>query len=177
MTGLTRSITVSRLTAPVTEDDIEGLARLLVSAVEAGAAVSFLDTLTIEAACEWWRRTIDAAHPRAIFMVARSDGRLVGTVQLQPAWAPNQPHRGEIVKLLVDPASQNQGLGAALMRTIETAARDAGFRLLTLDAKAGGAADRLYRRLGWRVLGQIPDYALDPDGVTPHPAIFFFKPL
>ena len=62
------------------------------------------------------------------------------------------------------------------MHEIEDAARSHGFRLLTLDAKRGGAADRLYRRLGWTHAGTIPRFALDTDG-TPHDAVIFYKAL
>src|SRR6267378_1135962 len=74
---------------------------------------------------------------------------IVGTVQLHAAWAPNQPHRAEVAKLLVHRRGRRAGLGTRLMRTIEDAARRAGFRLLTLDTKRGDVAERLYRRIGW----------------------------
>lgn len=63
------------------------------------------------------------------------------------------------------------------MRAAEDAAREAGFRLLTLDAKSGAAAESLYRREGWTCVGSIPRYALDPDGRTPHDAVIFYKEL
>jgi GNAT superfamily N-acetyltransferase len=168
---------IERLTAPVSDEEVGVLARMLVEAVESGAAVSFLAPLGPDAAERWWRETLAGAHPRAIVLVARSAGAIVGTVQLHPAWAPNQPHRGEIVKLLVGRRQRGQGLGAALMRAAEEAARAAGFRLLTLDARAGGAAERLYRRTGWTAVGTIPGYALDTDGRTLHDAVFFYKSL
>ena len=102
---------------------------------------------------------------------------MVGTVQLHPAWAPNQPRRAEIVKLIVHRESRGAGLGTQLMRTIEEEARRAGFELLTLDTKRGVAAERLYRRLGWTEAGVIPRYALDPDGSTHHDAVIFYKHL
>jgi GNAT superfamily N-acetyltransferase len=168
---------IERLIPPVTDSDIRSLAGLLVDAVEAGAAVSFLAPLTLEHAENWWRQTISSSDPRSIFLVARDAVDIVGTVQLHPAWAPNQPHRGEIVKLLVDRRRRRSGLGTQLMRAIEGAARDAGFRLLTLDAKRGETAERLYRRIGWTEVGWIPRYALDPDGRTPHAAVIFCKEL
>ena len=36
--------------------------------------------------------------------------------------------------------------------------------LLVLDAVTGGDAARLYERLGWRRVGEIPGYALMPRG-------------
>ncbi len=62
------------------------------------------------------------------------------------------------------------------MQAIEDAARSAGFRLLTLDAKRGAAADALYRHLGWIAAGAIPRYAFDSDGGM-HDAVVFYKEL
>ncbi len=168
---------IERPIPPVSDADFRALAQLLVDAVESGAAVSFLASLTLERAEDWWRKTIVAAHSRTIFLVVRDAEGIVGTVQLHPAWAPNQPHRAEIAKLLVHRRSRGAGLGAQLMRTIEDMARHAGFRLLTLDAKRGGVAEHLYRRLGWTHAGTIPGFAFDPDGITPHDAVIFYKEL
>jgi GNAT superfamily N-acetyltransferase len=139
--------------------------------------VSFLAPLTAESAEDWWRRTIAASHSSAIYLVARDAEGIVGTVQLHPSWAPNQPHRAEITKLLVHRRSRRAGLGTRLMLSIEDAARRAGFTLLTLDAKRGGTAEHLYRQLGWTHAGTIPGFAFDPDGITPHDAVIFYKEL
>ena len=172
-----RSFLVERLGTTPSDADIRALAGLLIDAVDSGAAVSFLAPLTPERAEDWWRKALSASDSGAVVLLARDGGSIVGTVQLQPAWAPNQPHRAEIVKLLVDRNARGAGLGARLMREIENTAREAGFRLLTLDAKRGGAAERLYRRLGWVLAGTIPRYALDTDGITPHDAVIFYKEL
>jgi GNAT superfamily N-acetyltransferase len=168
---------VERLDRPVSDADLRSLAELLIDAVESGAAVSFLAPLTFEGAEDWWRKTFSASHAGAIFLVARDADGIVGTVQLHPAWAPNQPHRAEIVKLLVHRRGRRAGLGTRLMHAIEDAARRSGFRLLTLDAKRGGEAEALYRHLGWVHAGTIPQYALDPDGTNPHDAVIFYKEL
>lgn len=62
------------------------------------------------------------------------------------------------------------------MRELEAAARGLGFTLLTLDAKCGEAAERLYRDIGWLEAGVIPAYAFDADG-TPHDAVVLYKHL
>src|SRR6267143_2588785 len=167
---------IERLILPMGDSDLRALAQLLVDAVESGAAVSFLAPLTLERAQDWWRRVMSASHSGAIFLVARDDEGIVGTVQLHPAWAPNQPHRAEIAKLLVHRRSRRAGLGTQLMQTIEDAARRAGFSLLILDTKRGDAAEHLYQHIGWTPAGTIPGYALDPDG-TPHDAVIFYKDL
>jgi GNAT superfamily N-acetyltransferase len=168
---------IERLTPPVSDADLQALARLLVDAVESGAAVSFLSPLTLERAEDWWRGTISASHSGAIFLVARDADGIAGSVQLHPAWAPNQPHRAEIAKLLVHRRRRRTGLGIQLMQAVEELALAAGFKLLTLDAKRGEAAEQLYRRIGWTHVGTIPRFALDPDGTTPHDATIFYREL
>jgi GNAT superfamily N-acetyltransferase len=167
---------IEPLIPPAGDADRRALAALLSDAVESGAAVSFLAPFSKEQAEDWWRETFANANPRSLFLVAREQGEIVGTVQLHPAWAPNQPHRADVVKLLVHRRRRRAGLGARLMRAMEKLARQSGFRLLTLDAKRGGAAERLYRRLGWSCAGTIPGYALDSDG-TPHDAVIFYRHL
>jgi GNAT superfamily N-acetyltransferase len=167
---------IERLKVPASDADVGALSALLVDAVDCGAAVSFVAPLPLADAMEWWRKTL--ASPGAIFLVARgADGRITGTVQLHRAWAPNQPHRAEVAKLLVHSRARRSGLGTRLMQAIEAEAKSAGFRLLTLDAKRGGDAERLYRKLGWIHAGTIPRFALDPDGKTPHDAVIFYKEL
>jgi ribosomal protein S18 acetylase RimI-like enzyme len=166
---------IGRLDASASPADVNALAALLVDVVRAGFAVSFLDTLTHDEAVGFWKKML--TDRRVVVLVARDGKEIVGTVQMHPAWAPNQPHRAEIVKLMVSEQARGQGLGVRLMDAIENEARDAGFTLLTLDAKAGGGAEALYRKLGWTAIGAIPRYAIDPDGATPHAAVFFYKEL
>ena len=168
---------IEQLIPPLSGADLRDLAQLLVDVVESGAAVSFLAPLTIERAEDWWRETTSTSHCGSIFLVARDVAGIAGSVQLHPAWAPNQTHRADIAKLLVHSRCRRAGLGNRLMQSIEDAARHAGFSLLTLDAKRGTAAEQLYRRIGWTVVGTIPRYALDPDGAARHDTVVFYKEL
>jgi GNAT superfamily N-acetyltransferase len=88
----------------------------------------------------------------------------------------NQPHRADLVKMLVHRRARRQGLGAALMRAAETLARDCGRTLLVLDAVTGGDAERLYERLGWVRVGVVPHFALMPDG-RPCSTTYFYRDL
>ena len=99
------------------------------------------------------------------------------SVQLHPSWAPNQPHHADIVKLIVHRRAAGGGVGARLMAAVEREAAAAGYRLLVLDSKRGDAGERLYRRLGWNVVGTIPRFALDTDGRTLHDTVVFYKEL
>ena len=168
---------IEPLRLPVSERDLGALAALLVDAVDSGAAVSFIAPLSIADARSWWQRTLSTLHPRAVVLVARQNEEIVGTVQMHPAWAPNQPFRGDVAKMLVLRRCRRQGLGAQLMRGIETAALQNGLTLLTLDAKAGGPAEALYRRLGWNYVGTIPRFAFDAVGGTLHDDVIFYKHL
>lgn len=168
---------IERLKLPATEADLKSLAALLVDAVESGAAVSFLAPLAAAQAEAWWRRNFSASASGAICLVARDSEGIVGAVQLHPAWAPNQPHRADVMKLLVHRRARRRGVGTQLMQALEAEAHSAGFRLLTLDSKRDDAGEKLYRRLGWTTVGTIPRYALDPDGVTPHDTVVFYKEL
>ena len=102
------------------------------------------------------------------------DGTLLGTAQLVLDMPPNQPHRADVAKLLVDPAARRAGLGRALMLRLEAEARRHGRRLLVLDTLAGDAGERLYRATGWNEVGAIPGFALDEHGAE-HATILFWK--
>ncbi len=168
---------IERLTSPVNEADLRALAQLLADTVSNGDAVSFLAPLPVNDAAAWWRKTLTESHLKSVFLVARDAEGIAGTVQLHPAWAPNQPHRAEVAKLMIHPRARRRGLGRLLMQAVESAARESGCTLLTLDARSGGAAERLYRDTGWIPVGTIPDFALDPDGRGMHATVIFYKNL
>jgi GNAT superfamily N-acetyltransferase len=164
---------IEALVRPVTDDDIRDLGRLLLDAVDSGASVSFMAGIDEEFAERWWREVLAKSSERTIFLIARDDEGIAGSVQLHPAWAPNQPHRADVAKLLVHRRARRKGVGAMLMREIESRARAAGFTLLTLDTVRGEAAELLYRREGWTEVGVIPRYALAPDGAMCDTVVFY----
>jgi hypothetical protein len=45
-----------------------------------------------------------------------------------------------------------------------------------LDTCKGGAAEALYTSLGWIRVGEVPRFALNPDG-SPCDTVFFYKQL
>ncbi len=144
---------------------IAGLADVLIDCVEGGASVSFMHPLPRDRAVAFWRRVAQgvAAGERALLIAEDARG-LCGTVQLVLDQPENQPHRADLSKMLVHRRARRQGLGAALMRAAEATARECGKTLLVLDAVTDGDAARLYERLGWKRVGDIPGYALMPQG-------------
>jgi GNAT superfamily N-acetyltransferase len=147
------------------ETHIDALAGVLIDCVDGDASVSFMHPLTRDRAAAFWRRVAHgvAAGERAL-LVAEDAAGVCGTVQLLLDLPENQPHRADLAKMLVHRRARRQGLGAALMQAAEATARDCGRTLLVLDAVTGGDAARLYERLGWQRVGDIPGYALMPRG-------------
>jgi len=149
----------------VSDEHVEALADVLIDCVEGGASVSFMLPLARSRALAFWRRVGQgvAAGERALLVAEDAQG-VCGTVQLAFDLPENQPHRADLSKMLVHRRARRQGLGAALMRAAEDTARENKKTLLVLDAVTGGDAARLYARLGWVRVGDIPRYALMPRG-------------
>lgn len=160
------------------EHDIRGLGDLLHDCVQAGAAVSFVLPFSREEAAAFWRNKVLPAVQDGTcrVVVARRHEQIVGTVQVDLATPPNQPHRGEIKKLLVDPSARRAGIARALMLAIEEQARDAQRTLLTLDT-ASAAAEHLYASLGYVRVGVIPRFSLRPDARELEGTTVMFKEL
>lgn len=153
-----------RRVASIDEATIDGLADLLVDCVEGGASVSFLQPLSRERAAAFWRGVArDVGSGSRALVVAEDERGVCGTVQLVLDQPENQLHRADLAKMLVHRRMRRQGLGAALMGAAEAAARDHGKTLLVLDT-ASDEARSLYHRLGWVRVGDVPAYALKPEG-------------
>jgi GNAT superfamily N-acetyltransferase len=160
------------------EREIQGLSDVLIDCVEGGASVSFMLPLSRSKAEAFWRGVSAGAErgERIVLVAEDSEGGFVGTVQVIVSLPENQPHRGDVAKMLVHRRGRRLGIGAALLAAAERAALDAGKTLLVLDTVTGGDAERLYARLGWQRCGVIPNYALWPDG-RPCATTVFFKEL
>ncbi|AHF74677.1 GCN5-related N-acetyltransferase [Candidatus Sodalis pierantonius str. SOPE] len=169
---MTPGITLQSLGADINQADLADLIALLIDCVEGGASVGFMLPLP-EARTEafWRRKTALAASGDHGLLVARdAGGKIIGTVQVVLAQPENQPHRGDIIKLLVHRGARRLGVGEALMRAAQV-----GKTLLVLDTATGSAAERLYTRLGWRRVGVIPDYALYPDGRLTATTVYYLQ--
>jgi GNAT superfamily N-acetyltransferase len=160
-----RGLVVEALDAAAAASAERRLTELLVDCVAAGDALSFLPPLSAEAARSFWRKaSAEVALGQRVLLGAWLEGALVGTVQLDLATPPSAPHRAEVMKLLVDPKLRRRGVGRALLRRAEQAARGVGRRLLVLQAPAGGVPESLLRELGWQEGGRIPGHVLDAAG-------------
>jgi len=144
-----------------TPQSVTSLATLLIEATANGASVSFMHPLSREKAEAYWRKAL--ADGRVV-LGARDGARLVGTVSLVLDLPENQPHRAEIQKVLVAVSHRRRGIARALMLAGEREAAARGRWLLVLDAVTGDPGSRLYESLAWNRVGEVPDFALYPDG-------------
>jgi GNAT superfamily N-acetyltransferase len=171
------SVTVERLGAGDARRHRDALAAVLRDCVEGGASVSFMAPFSDAEA----RAYFESIEPelearRRVLLAAFLGGQLVGTVQVAAAWPPNQPHRADVAKLLVQRSERKRGIGQLLMERAEEEALAEGWTLLVLDTVTGDPAERLYERMGWTKVGVIPNYALYPDG-RPCDTTVFYKLL
>ena len=169
---------VRRLSAKDARAAVPALAEVLIDCVDGGASVSFMNPMTIEKATRFWNMVADAVDhdERAVLVAEDESGQILGTVQLVLALPENQPHRADLAKMLVHRRARRRGVAQRLLDAAETTARDEGNTLLVLDAVTDGDAARLYARSGWQRVGEIPNYALMPDGAF-CATTYFYKNL
>lgn len=156
---------------------IPQLAAIMVAAVAGGASIGFMAGYGQIEAEHWWRARFAAARVAEIIILVAEDGDgVTGTVTLVPATMPNQLHRADVAKMMVAPRARRLGVGAALLAAVEDLARRLGRTTLVLDTISGSDAARLYERGGWERVGEIPAYALMPDGAMA-PTTYYSKRL
>ena len=144
---------------------LPGLAAIMVEAVAGGASIGFMAGFSQAESLAWWQgRLAAAAQCEVLIVIALDDGGVAGTVSLVHAAMLNQPHRADIAKMMVAKRTRGRGIGAALLTAVEALAVAQGRTTLVLDTISGSAAARLYERAGWEKVGDIPAYALMPDG-------------
>ncbi len=172
LTGLV----VQKLDTAATASAARSLGRILQACVEDGASVSYLPPLPLQTAEALYRRAAtDIAAGRRVLLAAWLDGTLTGSVMLDLAMPPNQPHRAEVQKMLVDPAARRRGVARALMTAIEAEAAQARKTLLVLDTRQGDPSEILYRGQGWNQVGVIPEFCVNADGTLSGTVLFYKK--
>ncbi|MGY5957159.1 GNAT family N-acetyltransferase [Kosakonia sp. BK9b] len=154
---------------------INNLCEVLENCVSGGASVSFMHPLSREKSLQFWSGVAaSVARGERIVLVAEDDtGGIVGTVQVVLEQPENQPHRADVSKLLVHEKARRQGLARQLMDALETEARAHGKSVLVLDTATGSGAENFYAQCGWQRVGEIPRYALMPDGNVTATTIFY----
>lgn len=147
------------------EREIAALCAVLRDCVEGGASVGFMLPVDGGRMERFWKMVAAEVERGERAIVVAEDGEGVcGTAQVVLGMPQNQPHRGDVCKVLVHRRARRRGVGVTLMREIEEVARNEGKTLLVLDTVTGSDAYGMYEKLGWAKCGDIPGYALMPDG-------------
>ena len=148
-----------------TPQTLAELAALLIDTVARGGSVSFMHPLAAADADAFWQRSLAAAARGERLVLGAWDGStLAGTLTLLLDAPPNQPHRGELAKMMTRHSHRGRGVATALLLEAERLALQQGRWLLTLDTASEDGAAPLYRKLGYSYAGTLPDYALKPQG-------------
>lgn len=172
---MTQEVTVRRLGASEAAASVEALADVLIDCVQGGASVSFMWPLPREKAVAFWRGVASGVSrgERVLLVAEDGEGKILGTVQLVLAMPDNQPHRGDVAKMLVHRKARRRGVAQRLMAALDDEARKEGKTVLVLDTVTGSDAERLYARSGWQRVGEIPKYAMMPTGEFCGTTVFY----
>ncbi|TXH84526.1 MAG: GNAT family N-acetyltransferase [Rhizobium sp.] len=167
-------IDIRLLSASEARDRLSDLSDVLADCVNGGASVGFMQPYGTADAMPYWQGVADSVESGATLLLAAIiEDRIVGTVQVGAAQMPNQPHRGDLKKLLVHRSARGRGLARLLMEAAEREAARIGKTLLVLDTATGSDAEAIYPRLGWQRVGVVPDYAMWPEGGLCDTTIFY----
>ncbi|GIE83241.1 hypothetical protein Aph02nite_91910 [Actinoplanes philippinensis] len=130
---------VIEIVRAVTDELVEAFDRLL---PQLSRSAPTLDAKALRRLIDW---------PGNHVLVARADGRIVGTLTLVTFPIPTGL-RAWIEDVVVDEEARGLGVGAALTTEAVRLARTAGARTVDLTSRpAREAANRLYERLGFKV--------------------------
>lgn len=139
------------------------LGEMMVEVVANGGSVGFMHPLDLEEAVAFWDDA-RADSGQKVILGAWDGEELAGTVTLGLKQPPNQPHRANISKTMTRPQHRRRGVATLLIREAEKFAIERGKTLLVLDTATVEGASHLYESLGFLLVGEIPDFALTPDG-------------
>jgi acetyltransferase len=140
------------------------LCELLIDSVHNGASIGFLAPLPKQTAEKYWQKVFASLNDGLSLLVAELDGKIVRSAQLDTCQKQNGRHRADLQKLFVLSSHRGLGIASKLMAAAETFARSEKLTLLVLDTEAGSHAESVYQHLGWKKVGEIPNYAAIPNG-------------
>ena len=97
-------------------------------------------------------------NPLSLWLVAESDGQVVGYVGSQTVMG-----EADMMNIAVVPSCRRQGVARKLVEALEEALRQEGAYQLTLEVRASNEpAKALYDKLGFGQVGRRPNYYSAP---------------
>ena len=170
------SIRQIKSSAELTQELLASLVELLADAVRTNSSVGFMADSTTKDFEEFWRSEFERVARGNIVLIAERSQIAVGSVIVTREQRANGRHRAEFRKLLVHSAHQKLGVGSLLESSATKTAQAHGIELLFLDSATMYLVDGIYERWGWQKSGEIPRYALNPDGSYTS-TWFFYKDI
>lgn len=153
------------------EENLKELSELLIKTVEDGASIGFLLPIESIDALNYWTTVLS---PEVILLVAKSNNKIIGSIQLHLSSKQNGSHRAEIAKLMTHPNYRRRGIGRLLMQKAEEVAKSEDRSLIVLDTREGDPSNILYTSLGYIRAGRIPNYAKSVTGELTA-TIYYYK--
>ena len=144
----------------LTRGDLIDLCDATAAAITAGGGFGWLTPPPTETLEAYWKGVL--VVPERHLFVARLDGVIAASAQLLRPQKNNeaQAFAASLMTFFVAPWARGYGLAKELVRTVEEAAREAGFTVLNLDVReTQTAAIALYESSGYVRWGHHPRYA------------------
>ncbi|MBK1667419.1 hypothetical protein CKO28_05165 [Rhodovibrio sodomensis] len=156
--------------------DLHDLCDAAESAIQDGGGFGWLKAPERHVMESYWRGVL--LVPERELFVARLDGVIAGSVQLQRAPRNNeaQAYVGQLTTFFLAPWARGHGLARRLVEAVEARAIQHDLQAVTLDVRdTQTRAIQLYEAMGYRHWGTNPYYALvDGRWVGGH---YYVKPL
>ena len=152
------------------------LVELLADSVAHNYSVGFMNDSTPQDYEEFWQQEFSKTKSSNGIFLAVEGEQVLGSVIVTRESRANGKHRGEFRKLLVHSLAQKIGIGSALERAATEYARSIGLSLLFLDSATNFLVEGVFEQWGWKMSGEIPQYAKNPDGELVS-TWFFYKLL
>src|SRR4051794_18100056 len=143
---------------PPLTDELRGvLVRLWVDATNAGGAVGFVAPVSAGQVRPTAQQAIDAVAAGFDHLLVGIDGgRLVAALFITDNRLWLKDHWRVLKRVMVAPASQGRGYGAALMREAAAVAEKMGLAALQVTVRGGTGTENFYAKLGYREVGRLP---------------------
>jgi acetyltransferase len=130
------------------------LGALWVAVIRAGGAVGFereSPEADIRATAD--QVVEDVRAGRELMLAVGEDDALTGVVFLRRGTQATTDHRADLIRLMVHPDQQGNGLGRELVEAAIAEAAAIGLETLLLSARGGTTLPEYYSRLGWTPVG------------------------
>ncbi len=137
-----------------------GITALWTDVVNAGGAVGFVPPVTAEIVHPTAERAfagVAEGLDRLLIAQEETGGRPVAVLFFEDQRFNLMTHWRMLKRVMVDPAVQGRGHGAALLAEAERMAREWGLSGLRLTLRGGLGLEDFYARSGYKEVGRVPD--------------------